>query len=295
MNETRSGGTVQVGSLHSATGTASPASAVARAPVTSNRHKANWVAMWRLIALGSLGGLVAGFVAGLWLRLAMRISGILTVDRNQLIRTEADARVGEITLEGTLFLVFSASSAGIFGGVLYVAIRHWLPQGATVRSLSFGALLLAVFGFFVIDEHNPDFALFGPVWLNVGMYSLTYIIYGAIASLVVERLDAHVVVQGRVRLATTRSRLAMTGLTPFALLGLVLSAALAITGLGIEPVRVMLPLAFVGIAITLANRFTPWRRARNAALTWFAMLAIAVPALTGVFLTVQGYFGILSA
>ena len=225
----------------------------------------------------------------------MRISGILTVDRNQLIRTEADARVGEITLEGTLFLVFSASSAGIFGGVLYVAIRHWLPQGATVRSLSFGALLLAVFGFFVIDEHNPDFALFGPVWLNVGMYSLTYIIYGAIASLVVERLDAHVVVQGRVRLATTRSRLAMTGLTPFALLGLVLSAALAITGLGIEPVRVMLPLAFVGIAIMLANRFATWRWARNPALTWFGMLAIAVPIVTGVFLTLQGYYGILSA
>jgi hypothetical protein len=294
MNHAQSDGQILGVPVRPAAAIAAPTGVVSQELVTLDRQRANWVALWRLIALGSLGGLAGGFVAGLWLRLAMRMSGILTEERNRRVLTEADARVGDFTLEGTLFLVFSASSAGIFGGVLYVAIRQWLPPGGTGRALSFGALLLATLGFFLIVEHNPDFDLFGPNWLNVAMYSVTYIVYGMVASLIVERLDTRVVVQARVRLASTRSRLAMVALSPFAVLGLALTLALTISGLGIDMIRIMFPMAIVGIVIALANRSTTWRWARHPAVNWFGAIANVVPVLTGMFLTAQGFYGILA-
>lgn len=250
--------------------------------------------IWRIIAIGAFAGFAAGFVAGIWTRLAMRVAGFLTIDRNRYLLTEADARVGEITFDGTMFLAVFAAFTGIFGGLLYVGIRRWLPSQPLLRAVSYGVLLLAVFGFILMDENNSDYRLFGPAWLNVATFSLTYIVFGVLASLVAEWLDARVGAFSLRRPATRRNWLAMLLLTPFGGLGLVTIAILAVSGIGIEAVRIMVLLAVLAIAFTLISRLSRWPWLQSPYVYRLGLTAALLPALFGVYLTTQGIVGILT-
>jgi hypothetical protein len=74
-------------------------------------------------------------------RLAMRILA-LTSPRAQGSITEAQEVVGRITLAGTLFLLEAGAALGMGGGLVYVAVRRWLPIRGT--GLVFGLLMLGV-------------------------------------------------------------------------------------------------------------------------------------------------------
>jgi len=74
----------------------------------------------RLLALGSLAGLIAGLiVGGIGSRLAMRISFLAAGPAMAGVETEAGFTVGRVTAFGTLFfLPFVGSFVGVFGGAV---------------------------------------------------------------------------------------------------------------------------------------------------------------------------------
>jgi hypothetical protein len=143
-----------------------------------------------LIGIALLAGLVAGLVAGgIGSRLAMRIVALLAPPEDQGALTDADARVGEISLEGTLFLLLAGATLGLFGGLLYLAVRRWMPGGTLGKGLAFGALLLILFGHVIIEGRNPDFRQFVPSPVSVGLFASLFIAFGLIAASIVERMD----------------------------------------------------------------------------------------------------------
>jgi hypothetical protein len=259
--------------------------------VTRGRRASTWLAMARIIAIGAMAGFGAGFLAGLWTRAAMRLSGFLTVDRNRSLITDNDAVVGQVTFGGTLFLALMGAAIGILGGVLYVAIRRWLPRRTLVRAGAYGIFLLAVFGFIVMDEHNPDYRLFGPTWLNVGTFSLTYLVYGVLVSIFAEGLDARMPTLSLRRGAGWRTRLATLALLPFAVFGTlgVLFSLLSTKG---SSGAAIISAMFIVYALTFVLRRMRWRPPTSA-LRFAGATAILVPGLFGVYLTIQGIAGIL--
>jgi hypothetical protein len=144
----------------------------------------------RLVAIGLLAGAVAGFLAGgVGSRLAMRAVTLLAGDEHRGRLTEAQARVGEITTEGTLFLFFAGTFLGLGGGLLYVAVRRWLPGRPWQKGLAFGVWSLTVLGWVIIDGNNVDFQLFVPSAVSVGLFATLYLLFGLIVAPLVELLD----------------------------------------------------------------------------------------------------------
>ena len=94
----------------------------------------------------------------------MRVSGALAPDFAQGVSTEAGNRVGEITLGGTLVLVFIIGiAAGITGAVLYAVFRPWLAWAGRFRGVAFGVVLFAAGSATsdVLNPDNPDFFIVG--------------------------------------------------------------------------------------------------------------------------------------
>lgn len=256
--------------------------------------RATMLAIYRQVAIGVMAGFAAGFLTGLWTRAAMRVAGLLTIDRNRGLLTENDAVVGQMTLAGTLSLAMFGGLIGVAGGLIYIALRAWLPRIGWLRALAYGILLLAVFGFVVMDPDNPDYRRFGPPWVNVLTFSLAYVICGVAISAVADRLDRQIP-----RLTTDRAHrartLCWTGvLAPFAAIGVVaiLTALANVVASGIVLILV-LPLAGVLGWLALgrrAKRDTAWQRWAGIA----RYVALAAPAALGLFVTVRSVFDILA-
>ena len=113
--------------------------------------------LFRHITVGGLSGLVAGLlVGGIGGRLFMRIAGAAAGERGAGMRTEAGFTVGEITLEGTIFLiVFIGIFTGVIGTAVYLAVRPWLAWSGRWRGLAFGIVLFSL-GSATSDMMNPD-------------------------------------------------------------------------------------------------------------------------------------------
>ncbi|MDQ3655633.1 MAG: hypothetical protein M3457_11210 [Chloroflexota bacterium] len=268
------------------------------APNRMNRPARAWSTVWlgiyRLLAIAVIAGFSAGLLTGLWTRLAMRIAGELTADRNRGLLTENDAVVGELTIDGTISLALTGAFAGLVGGLLYIAIRRWLPAHPGLRAIGFGGLLFAVFGFIVMDEHNPDYQRFGPVWLNMGTFSLSYLIFGVLASVFVEGLDRSVPVpQARPGSATGKRWLDLA-LIPFAGIGLLTIVATMLIGVGAMSARLMVALILFPVAWRLAPRLSLGIDPRSPAFATIGLCAVLLPSLFGLFLTLQGIVGILA-
>jgi len=254
--------------------------------------------VFRAVAIGTMAGFAAGFVAGLWMRVAMRLSGYLTVDANRGLLTENDAVVGKFTLAGTLSIAMFGAIVGIFGGLLYIAIRRWIPGNAWLRPVLYGGLLLGVLGFVVMDQNNPDYRLFGPPWLNVGMCSLTYIVFGVLASVLVDWLDRRVPQLGNS--VHSRRRTVVTGiaLAPFAAVGSLATVVSVIGPLGLIAPVIVLMAIIGGFAFLLYRRVQLVRTLpivvmilRRPALVGYA--AFAVPSLIGLVLTLRAITAIV--
>lgn len=144
----------------------------------------------RLVLIGLVAGAAAGFLAGgVGSRLAMRAVTFLAGPEHRGELTEAQAIVGEVTVEGTGFLLVAGTFLGLPGGLLYLAVRSWLPGRAVTRGLAFGTWLLLVLGWVVIDGDNVDFRLFVPSAVSVGLFASLYLLFGLIVAPIAERLD----------------------------------------------------------------------------------------------------------
>jgi hypothetical protein len=253
-----------------------------------------WLGIYRLLAIAVIAGFSAGFLSGLWTRLAMRIAGELTIQKNRGLLTESDAVVGKLTLGGTLFLAMTAAVVGVAGGLLYVAIRRWLPTHPALRAISFGVLLFTVFGFIVMDENNLDYQRFGPVWLNVGTFSLSYLVFGVLASIFVEGMDRSIpVAKDRSRSATGKRWLDLA-LVPFAGIGLLAVFVTLMIGVGDVSARLVAALILIPVVWRLAPRLSLGMDPRSPAFATIGLCAVLLPSLFGLYLTLEGIVGIFA-
>lgn len=142
--------------------------------------------------VGMLGGMLAGaLVGGLGGRLMMRILAATSGDGAQGLLTEADERVGKISTDGTLgIIVFVGILGGIVGGLLYVALRRWLPRPAWLGGLALGSLLLVVIARLdPLSPNNRDFTILHPTWLAVVLVAVLFPLFGLTVAPLIERLD----------------------------------------------------------------------------------------------------------
>jgi hypothetical protein len=172
----------------------------------------------RVLLIGLFSGFVAGsIVGGIGSRAAMRILAALNADQAGVL-TENGNIAGHITAGGTLELLFiSGAFPGAFGGLLYVAIRRWLPWQGRWKRLAFGIFLFLAFGSVVIDGDNKDFALFGPPALAVSLFALLFPLYGLAVASIVDRIHPYVPPPPARRIAADTAYVLLAGVAAFGL------------------------------------------------------------------------------
>jgi hypothetical protein len=187
----------------------------------------------RPAAIGVLAGLVAGLViGGAGGRLAMRLV-VLATDR---LPTQSG--------EGTLGILLVGAVLGTTLGLLYAALRRWLPRGWRAPGLIYGLLLLTAPGvaFFVEGLFHAESELReGPLALGVGLFSALIVGYGLAVAGLVDAFDRRLPIAGRQPAALAGySAVTLAGLACALLGGTMLAALLAsavsllVTG---QPVR----------------------------------------------------------
>lgn len=151
-----------------------------------------WLAVGRHVGLAAIAGVISGVVVGGLLgRVAMRVSGFASGPNMIGVHTSNGNRVGDITFGGTLGLVvFVGVASGLLGGIVYAAIEPWLRRFRPWHGLAYGIALLVTFGFTVLDPFNFDFRRFGPISLNVAMFSALFVLFGVLVAWLFDRLVA---------------------------------------------------------------------------------------------------------
>jgi len=252
--------------------------------------RGNVISCWIMrLAWMVAAGFAGGFAAGVVSRLAMRVAGFLTVDRNRFMLTDNGNRVGKITLDGTLFLGVLTGALGIVTILIYVLLRNRLPFSGWRRSLGYGVMLLAVFGYVLMDPANEDYHLFGSAWLNVATFSSLYIFLGLFTSQIYEwgmkrGLPARALsFQPAVRIPVLGTAAVLAGI------GFLVSVSAMIVG---APGMIVVGL---GAVAWLVNRFALKDRlaslpAPGLVQTWGMLV---VPGIIGVILTARGITEIL--
>ncbi len=117
----------------------------------------------------------------------MRIVALVD-ESSRGVRTDFGAIAGDITLGGTFSLIMLMTVAGTMGGVLYIAIRRWLPWDGVARGLAFGFAM--AFGPGTIAVGEIDLQIFEPPLLFLAMFVAVQMAYGLVVALIADRLHA---------------------------------------------------------------------------------------------------------
>lgn len=164
--------------------TAQHAASVSPIPVHSARVSTGLRRFVWWATVVTVTGTVSGLLmAGAGGRLVMRVLALTSPPAAGRI-TEAQARVGDITVNGTFaFLVFGALPGAFLSAILYVVIHRWLPRGR-LGGVIFGLLLLALFATTLdpLRADNIDFDIVGPGWLAVLLFSVVVILHGMLVA-----------------------------------------------------------------------------------------------------------------
>jgi hypothetical protein len=134
------------------------------------------------VLLGVLCGALIGGVGG---RLAMLLLRLTSDDALHGMKTDDEFTIGAITGD-SLFLLAATAFMGLVGGLVYLAVREWLPENW--RPILFGILGGAVGGAAVIRPGGTDFTALEPLSLAVALFVILPAVYGATLSVLVERL-----------------------------------------------------------------------------------------------------------
>jgi hypothetical protein len=256
--------------------------------------------------IGLLAGFAAGFVAGgIGSRLAMKVVALVAGPSAQGRITENGNTIGVFSRDTVFLLLFGALLGGV-GGLLYVALRPWLPKAARWRGLAFGAMLLATFGTAVIEGRNFDFSRFGNPVLNIALFGALFLLFGVLVAPLAERADRlfpRVPPQRRVGPGTVVAYVALAG---SGLLGLFLVVAAGVSSVdGQQEDRHLTGLFIALLAVALAARLVSGIRARADGVLsaggrtgWASnvtVLALSIPVLAGLVFTVRAIATILGA
>ena len=286
----------------------------AHAPTRSRRLAGTllWsvAGLLRATGIGVLAGLGAGFVAGgVGSRLAMKAVALTAGPGARGMITENGNRIGVFTAD-TIFLLFFGSFLGVFGGLLYVALRPWLPRSGRRRGLAFGALLLAGCGTAVIERGNFDFHHFGIPVLNIALFAALFLLFGLVVAPLADRADrAFPAIPPRraPHLGTLGAYALLAGSGLIGLFPVGMAAGVGLLGGGevSADFRMALVLFLALLAIALLARALPtgtlWRsdpaagatRGRRGSSAVTAVLAI--PALIGLVMLLRAIGALLTA
>lgn len=137
----------------------------------------------------ALAGGISGLVAiGAGSRLSMRLVALSSGTIGTGIRPDSDAIPGEITLDGTMFLLMAGTFIGVvFAVMVALLLERWLPRAGRRRTLVVVGLTSWAPGLLLVTPDNPDFALFGPAWLAVALFSGCTLGYGLLTAALTRR------------------------------------------------------------------------------------------------------------
>jgi hypothetical protein len=134
----------------------------------------------RAAGIGACAGLAAGLFWAVLARLAMRIMALLA------------GRTPEFSLEGTLLILLVGAFIGIPAGLLFVAIRRFLPGTARTKALGFGLLVLLVLGYpFYVGPLRGE-AVLGHETLAFVMFEGLLLVFGVAMAALAMWLDRRV-------------------------------------------------------------------------------------------------------
>jgi hypothetical protein len=214
---------------------------------TPNEAKASAGAgILRDIAVGGLAGLFAGvIIGGVGGRIAMRLAAVIVPGATGLA-TENGQRVGDVTLAGTLALLFFGGVlAGVVAGAIWVVARPWLPSGRRERLLASIVLALAFGTILLIEADNPDFLLLRHHPVVVGMLVLLIAITGPAVVLADAWLDRRLPVPRSLR------RPSAAAYAVVAAIGTLFTVGLTIPAMAQTNALVTFALACVGLTTVL--------------------------------------------
>lgn len=119
--------------------------------------------------MGVGAGVTAGVLWGIGARIAMRAVAL------------ADGGPTEFTIGGTLLILFVGALFGIPLGLLFAAVRRWLPGSGRQKGLAFGggllALLVVPFALLGAGDIGGD-VLDAPVLIGTGLFASLFVGYG---------------------------------------------------------------------------------------------------------------------
>jgi len=262
--------------------------------VAENNRRNKAARVFRGLAIGVMSGAIAGGVAGgLGTRLAMRVAGSLANGTARQAETANGNFVGEMSVGGTIFLVFFAMFVGMAGGILYAPFRSWIPGKNWQKGLYFGAALLFVFGFVIMDKGNPDYRTFGSPAINIGTFSGCYILFGLIVAPVNAWLDNRLPDWPRSKAVSWRNIAGHGLIVFFGAIGILATLLTLVAGAGISGIVIAFAIGGALAARLYESRFKgvtlSWRQ--TTPLIRYAM--IAAPALAGFAFTIRSVAAIL--
>ena len=137
-------------------------------------------------ALG-VGAFVGLVVAGGGSRVAMRLIALADGREDFGLSTEGGDIIGEVTLEGTLFVLFAGLVLGIVGSFLYLGLRRWLPERRLFRALYFALITLGLGLTATINGNDGDF-VFVNTAVSIGAFACVLLAYGVLVPTLLDRL-----------------------------------------------------------------------------------------------------------
>jgi hypothetical protein len=173
----------------------------------------------RALRVAMVAGAICGaFFGGVGGRIVMRI--VFLMDQSTEGAQTDFATVGEITLGGIITLLVLSTIAGVIGGLIYLAVRRWLPWSGVARGAFFGLLMMFVPGVIAVSE--VDLQIFEPALPIYAMFVALVVLYGIAVALLVDRIHVPRAVG-----AGSRSALAARGLAVLLAGGILVMAGLA--------------------------------------------------------------------
>jgi hypothetical protein len=141
------------------------------------------------VALG-VGALLGLVVAGVGSRLAMRAIALADEREDFGFRTEGGDVVGDVTLEGTLFVLVNGLGLGIVGALGYLVLRRWLPARSAIRTILFALLVLGLGLTSSITGNEADFE-FVNASVSVLSFGVVLLLYGTLVPVAIDALIPH--------------------------------------------------------------------------------------------------------
>ena len=167
----------------------------------------------RLVSLGILSGLLVGILMSIAARIAMRIVALVV-----------DQGIG-FSIGGTLGIILVVSGSSTLLGLIFVAVRKYLPGTGLLKGLAFSGIVFLCIGipFLLGLLGTPDEVSVGPPLLGRSLFGALFLIYGLAVELIFERLLS-LTARWRTRMLLAAALLAILILIGIFLLGAFLAS-----------------------------------------------------------------------